>query len=404
MTRRAVITGFGAVTPLGITAEATISAMQAGRCAIGPVDIADGDRLTHPIGAQIKDFDSAAHFSRSEQALYDPAVQFSLVAAAEAMAQAGLSDGVPIPNRAGVALGTGGGGMCTVEDSYRIVFAEGKNRVHPFVVPRLMANAAASHIAIRHGLQGPAFAVTTACASSNHAMAQALGLIRCGAADIVLTGGADAMLIFGVLKAWEGLRVMSPDGCRPFCASRNGMVHGEGAAVFVLESEAHARVRGATPLVELAGAAMTADAADVVMPNQDGAARALAGAFSDAGLCAGELGYINAHGTATAASDRMECAAIRQALGAAADGLAVSSTKSLHGHCMGGTGAIETLAVISALRDGVIPPTANRREADPECDLDIVAGVAREVPVAAALSNAFAFGGLNAVLAFRAIG
>lgn len=400
MTRRAVITGIGAVTPLGLTAEDTIKAMQAGVCAIGSLDIRDADRLTNPIGAQIKGFDPAAHFTRSELALYDPSTQFSLVSAQQAAAQAGLAEAKIDPTRMGVIMGSGGGGISTIEDSYRTVFEEAKNRVHPFTVPKLMANAASSQISMKHGARGPVFTVSSACASSNHAMAQALFLIRSGAADVVLTGGADAMLTFGGLKGWEGLRVMSGDGCRPFCATRNGMVQGEGAAVFVLEAEDHAKARGAEPLVALAGAAMTSDAADIVMPNQEGAARAMVQAVEDAGLAAKDIAYVNAHGTATAANDRIECAALREAFGKAAEEMAISSTKSLHGHCMGGTGAIEALAVISALRDWLIPPTGGWCEPDPACDLDIVTNTARPTAATAALSNAFAFGGLNAVLAF----
>lgn len=403
MTRRVVITGMGAVSALGLTARDTIEGMKEGRCAIGPLDIRDADRLTSPIGAQIRGFDAEKRFSRSEIALYDPATQFALVAAQEAVEQAGLELSEESSLRAGVVMGSGGGGLSTMEDSYRTVFEAGKNRVHPFTVPRLMANAAASQISIRHGLRGPALTVATACASSNHAMAQALGLIRSGMADVVLAGGADAMLIFGGLKGWEGLRVMSPDGCRPFCQSRNGMVQGEGAGVFVLEAADHAAARGATALAELAGAAMSADAGDIVMPNRDGAARAMSAVLADAGLSARDIGYVNAHGTATAANDRIEAAAMRQAFGAAVEGMAVSSTKSMHGHCLGSTGAIEALAVVTALREGVIPPTANLRQLDPECDLDIVANHARQCRVDAALSNAFAFGGMNCVLAFRAI-
>ncbi len=400
--RRVVITGRGTINALGRDVPSTLSAMRAGRSAIGPLEMRDLDRLTIRIGAQVRDHDETAIFDRSELALYDRATQFAILSAREAMAEAGLEIASARAERAGVILGTSGGGLTTQDANFRAVYEAGKNRVHPFVVPRLMANAAASHLSMLHNLKGPAFTVSTACASSNHAIAQAVQIIRAGMADVMLTGGAEAMLCFGGVKAWEGLRVMSTDTCRPFCATRSGMVQGEGAGVFVLEDREHALARGATILGEIAGIAMNADAADIVAPLRDGAARAMAGALRDAGLDPRDIGYINAHGTGTTANDRTECAAIREVLGSAADDVAVSSTKSMHGHCIGATGAIELLACLMALTEGVIAPTANWCAADPECDLDVVPNVAREVPVTACLSNAFAFGGMNAVLALVA--
>ncbi|WP_299650903.1 beta-ketoacyl-[acyl-carrier-protein] synthase family protein [uncultured Jannaschia sp.] len=400
--RRVVITGRGTINALGRDVPSTLAAMRAGRSAIGPLEMRDLDRLTIRIGAQVRDHDEAAIFDRSELALYDRATQFTILSAREAMAEAGLEIASARAERAGVILGTSGGGLTTQDANFRAVYEAGKNRVHPFVVPRLMANAAASHLSMLHNLKGPAFTVSTACASSNHAIAQAVQIIRAGMADVMLTGGAEAMLCFGGVKAWEGLRVMSTDTCRPFCATRSGMVQGEGAGVFVLEDREHALARGATILGEIAGIAMNADAADIVAPSRVGAARAMAGALRDAGLDPRDIGYINAHGTGTTANDRTECAAIREVLGSAADDVAVSSTKSMHGHCIGATGAIELLACLMALTEGVIAPTANWCAADPECDLDVVPNVAREVPVTACLSNAFAFGGMNAVLALVA--
>jgi nodulation protein E len=255
---------------------------------------------------------------------------------------------------------------------------------------------------MRWNLKGPSFSVSTACSSSNHAMGLAFQLIRSGATDVMVTGGSEAMLSFGGIKAWEGLRVMSKDACRPFSANRNGMVQGEGAAVFVFEEYEHARKRGAEILAEVVGFAMTSDAADIVMPSQQGAARAMTGALLDAGLDPSAIGYINAHGTGTAANDKVECAAVANAFGHHADELMISSTKSMHGHLIGGTGAVELLACIMALREGVVAPTIGYEEPDPECALDVVPNTAREAKVDAVLSNAFAFGGLNAVLALRA--
>ncbi|MBU1829258.1 MAG: beta-ketoacyl-[acyl-carrier-protein] synthase family protein, partial [Alphaproteobacteria bacterium] len=259
----------------------------------------------------------------------------------------------------------------------------------------------ASHVSMEWNLRGPTFTVATACASSNHAMGQAFNMIRCGMSTAMITGGSESMLCFGGVKAWEGLRVMSKDACRPFSLNRNGMVQGEGAAVFVFEEMEHAQKRGAEILAEVIGFAMTSDASDIVMPSKQGAARAISGAITDARINKDEIGYINAHGTGTAANDKTECAAVADALGAHADNIMISSTKSMHGHLIGGTGAVELLACIMALKDGIIAPTINYEEPDPECALDVVPNEARDAKVDVALSNAFAFGGLNAVLALR---
>ncbi|MSU90025.1 beta-ketoacyl-ACP synthase II [Rhodobacteraceae bacterium 2CG4] len=401
--KRVVITGQGAVSSLGMSADETLAGMREGRNGIGALEFQDAERLSIPIGGQIKGYDPAARFSRQQITLYDKFTQFALIAAEEAIAQSGLEFTDSLAEQAGVVLGTAGGGLQTQDENYRSVYEEGKNRVHPFVVPRLMNNAAASHVSMTHNLQGPSFTVATACASSNHAMGQAFQLIRSGATRVMLTGGSESMLCFGGIKAWEGLRVLSRDGCRPFSANRNGMVQGEGAGVFVFEEYEHAKARGAQILAEVVGFAMTSDASDIVMPNKLGACRAIRGALRDGGLSTAEVGYINAHGTGTTANDRTECAAVRDVFGADADKLMISSTKSMHGHLIGGTGAVEMLACIMAVREGVVAPTINYEQPDPECDLDVVPNAAREADVSVALSNAFAFGGLNAVLAVRRI-
>jgi nodulation protein E len=271
------------------------------------------------------------------------------------------------------------------------------------VVPKLMHNAAASHLSMTFNLKGPSFTVATACASSNHAMGLAFQMIRSGEAQAMLTGGSEAMLCFGGLKAWEGLRVMSNDACRPFSLNRSGMVQGEGAAVFVFEDYDHARKRGADILAEVTGFAMTSDAADIVMPSKDGAARAMGKALQSARIAPEAVDYINAHGTGTAANDKTECAAIRDTFGPHADKLMISSTKSMHGHLIGGTGAVELLACLMALRDGVVAPTIGYQEPDPDCALDVVPNTARDARVSVCVSNAFAFGGLNAVLVLARI-
>ena len=400
--KRVVITGAGTINALGHNVPQTLEAMREGRCGIGLLDFRDVDRLAIKIGGQVRDFNADSEFNRQQMSLYDRFTQFTLLAAKEAISQSGLIFTGDLAAKSGVVLGTAGGGVSTWDDNYRAVYEEGKNRVHPFVVPKLMNNAAASHVSMEFNLKGPSFTVSTACASSNHAMAQAFAMVRSGMSTAMITGGSESMLCFGGVKAWEGLRVMSKDACRPFSANRNGMVQGEGAAIFVFEEYEHARARGADILAEVSGFAMTSDAADIVMPSKHGAGRAIAGALKDARINPEEVGYINAHGTGTAANDKTECAAVADVFGRYADDLMISSTKSMHGHLIGGTGAVELLAVIMALRDGVIAPTIGYEEPDPECALDVVPNTAREAQVDVALSNAFAFGGLNAVMALRA--
>ena len=399
--QRVVITGQGTVNALGKNVSETLEAFKNGTCGISDLDFRDVDRLSIKIGGQVKGYAPEAEFNRQQNVLYDRFTQFTLLAAKEAVAQSGLTFAGELAAESGVVLGTAGGGVTTWDENYRTVYEEGKNRVHPFVVPKLMNNAAASHVSMTHNLKGPSFTVATACASSNHAMGQAFQFIRSGMAKVMLTGGSESMLCFGGVKAWEGLRVMSKDACRPFSANRNGMVQGEGAGVFVFEEYEHAKARGAEILAEVIGFSMTSDAADIVMPSKKGAARAIAGAMKDAGINPEQVDYINAHGTGTTANDKTECAAVADALGQHANDVMISSTKSMHGHLIGGTGAVELLACIMALREGVIAPTIGYEEPDPECALDIVPNVARQAKADVVLSNAFAFGGLNAVLALK---
>jgi nodulation protein E len=400
---RVVITGAGTINALGGSVPETLQAMREGQLGIGPLQMRDLDRLSVKIGGQIKDFDPETHFDRQKLALYDRVTQLVLLASREAMAQSGLEITEELSETTGVVLGTAAGGMNTWDDNFRSVYEEGKNRVHPFVVPKLMTNAAASHLSMAYNIKGPSLTVSTACASSNHAIGLAFQMVRSGMARAMLAGGGDAMLTFGGIKAWEGLRVMSKTACRPFSANRSGMVQGEGAGVFVLETYEGAKARGAEILAELIGFSMTSDAGDIVMPNQQGAVRAIRGALRDACLDPQDIGYINAHGTGTAANDKTECAAVMEAFGAHAPALMMSSTKSMHGHLIGGTGAVELLACLMALRDGVIAPTIGYEQPDPNCAVDMVPNVARQAKVTAALSNAFAFGGMNAVLALKAI-
>lgn len=402
--KRVVITGQGCVSPLGLTAVATWQAMREGRGGIGPITRIPAAQARMPIAAEIKGFDPLQHFDEKRLQLLDPVVQHALVAAREAVAQSGLDfkDSALAQNTA-VIIGTGAGGETSHDESVRRLYGEGQPRVHPFSIVRSMFSATPSHIGLEFGLKGPAFAVSSACASSNHALAQAWLMLRAGQAEVALAGGTEACLTLGVVKAWEAMRVLADDTCRPFSLNRRGLVLGEGAGIFVLETLEHAQARGAVILAELAGAGLTADATDIVLPDAEGAARAMRAALHQAGLAPAEVDYINAHGTGTPANDATETRAIHAVFGAHARQLSVSSTKAMHGHALGAAGALELVAAIGAVRDGVVPPTVNYLQADPACDLDVVPNTARERMVRAALSNSFAFGGLNAVLVLKRI-
>ncbi|MED5532023.1 MAG: beta-ketoacyl-[acyl-carrier-protein] synthase family protein [Pseudomonadota bacterium] len=398
---RVVITGLGAISSIGLTVEETFTALRESFCGIGSLRFRNAERLSVQIGGQVKNFKPELYFSKQQILLYDKFTQFALIAAHQAISSSGVEITDENANNVGVILGSAGGGIQTQDDNYRQVYEEGKNRVHPLIVPKLMNNAAASHLSIKYNAQGPCYTVASACSSSNHAMGQALNLIRAGSIKIALTGGSESMLCFGGIKAWEGLRIMSKDTCRPFCATRDCMVQGEGAAIFVFEEYEHAKKRRAHIFAEVAGFSMSSDAKDIVNPNSEGASRAISGALADAKLNTVDIDYINGHGTGTIANDRTECTAIKSVFKEQAKNIMISSTKSMHGHLIGGTGALELLSCIMAIKEGIISPTINYKEKDPECDLDIVPNFAREKKVNGALSNSFAFGGLNAVLALK---
>lgn len=400
--RRVAITGMGAICALGHDAGSTWTAMCEGRSGIGPIANIPTELLNVKIAAEVRGFDPAAHFDSKRLPLLDRVSQFALVAAREAVAQSGLDFRAnALGDRTACVIGTGIGGENSHNEQSRRFYGDKNPRVHPLTILRVMANAPACHVGIEFGLRGPAFAVASACASANHAMAQAAEMIKNGKVDFAVTGGSEACITEPTLKAWEAMRVTADDTCRPFCKQRRGMVLGEGAGIYVLEEWEHAKARGADILAEFAGSGMTADAVDMVFPAQATVARAMELALSDAGLAPEGVDYINAHGTGTPANDPTETKAIHLAFGAHADKLAVSSTKSTHGHALGAAGAIELVAAIGALRDGVIPPTANFIDADPECDLDYVPNTPREKSVRAVLSNSFAFGGLNCVVALK---
>jgi nodulation protein E len=402
MNRRVVITGVGAICASGHDARSLWAGMCEGRSAIAPLAGFEDQDMRVKVAAQVRDFDPAQHFDPKKLILLDRVSQFALVAAREAVAQSGLDFAQGnLRQRSACVVGTGTGGEVTNDDCSKRLYGEGNPRLHPLSIVRRMMSAPASQVSIEFGIAGPSFAVSSACASSNHAFAQALALLRAGVADVALAGGSEACLTLGVLRAWEAMRVLADDTCRPFCRQRRGLVLGEGAGMLVLEDFDRARARGAEILAEFAGAGMSADAGDIVLPSDTGAARAITAALKDARLEPADIDYINAHGTATPANDPTETRAIHAAFGAHARHLAVSSTKSVHGHALGAAGALEIVAALGALREGVIPPTANFIDPDPECDLDCVPNTAREMPVRSVLSNAFAFGGLNAVVALK---
>ena len=403
--RRVAITGMGAICALGHDATSTWTAMREGRSGIGPIANIPTELLNVKIAAEVRGFDPAAHFDSKKLPLLDRVSQFALVAAREAVAQSGLEfKASGLGKHTACIVGTGIGGENSHNEQSRRFFGDKNPRLHPLTILRVMANAPACHIGIEFGLTGPSFAVVSACASANHAMSQAFDMVRSGRVAVAVTGGSEACVTETTMKAWEAMRVTADDTCRPFCKQRRGMVLGEGAGIFVLEEWEHAKARGASILAEFAGSGATADAVDMVYPAETTVARAIELALHDAGLDAADVDYINAHGTGTPANDPTESKAIRRVFGAHADRLVVSSTKSMHGHALGAAGAIELVAAIGSLRDGVIPPTANFIDPDPECDLDYVPNAAREKPVRACLSNSFAFGGLNAVVALKRAG
>lgn len=401
MQRRVAVTGIGAISALGHNTHDFWESLEQGRSGIGPLRAVDPALLRFSNAAEVRDFSPGDHFDEKEVSLLDRFAQLGVVAAREAIAQAGIEWTQPLRERTAIVTGSCAGGQNTEDEGFVNLYRNNIPRVNPFTIPRTMENGAASRISLETGVVGPTYTISTACSSSNHAIGQAFWLVRSGIAEMAIAGGSEAFFSLGFLKAWEAMRVVSPDTCRPFSKDRHGLILGEGAAMLVLEPLNAARARGAAILGEIAGFGMSSDAFHITQPSPEGAARAMRAALSDAALAPEAIGYINAHGTATLANDAAETAAIRQVFGAHADRLAVSSTKSMHGHTLGAAGAIEAAATVLALRHGILPPTANFTETDPACDLDVIPNTARRADIEFALSNSFAFGGLNAVLAFR---
>ncbi len=399
---RVVITGVGVFSAAGKSVPEFWETVRDGKSVIGPLTIIPTEDLHIKIGAEIKDFDPKEHFASKQLGLLDRFAQLSLMASRQAVEDSGIDFHTDEGLRTACLIGSGVGGQQTLDESYYRIYAQGRKGVHPFTIPRLMLNAACSHVAMEHGLRGPAFAVASACSSATHAIGQAFHMVRNGMVDMAVTGGTEACIALGTMKGWEAIRVMALDTCRPFTLGRTGMVLGEGAATVVLESLDHAKARGAKIYAELAGFGMSSDAMDITLPDAGGAARAMEGALKDGGLNPDDIDYVNAHGTGTAANDSTETRALRMALGdTAVEKTAVSSSKAVFGHALGGAGALELAVTTLAIQNGVVPPTANFTEPDPECDLDYVPNEPREQRIDAALSNSFAFGGLNAVLAVK---
>jgi nodulation protein E len=401
--RRVAITGMGAISALGKNVAEFSRALAEGRPGIGPIESTDVSQVRFQNGAEVKGYSHAPYFEDRRADFIDRFAQFAVIAAREAIADAGIRWTPELRESAAIVTGSCVGGQSTEDIGFQEVYKLGHNRVHPLTIPKTMANAGASHISMEFGITGPSFTLSTACSSAAHAIGQAFWMVRSGATDLAITGGSEAPFSFGILKAWEAMRVVSTDTCRPFSKDRKGMILGEGGGMLVLEPLEAAQARGARIHAEVVGFGMSADAGHITQPSAEGAARAMRAALRDGHLAPEAIGYINAHGTGTPANDSTETAAIRAVFGAHAGRLAISSTKSMHGHALGASAALECLATALALRDGLLPPTANYREPDPECDLDVIPNVARAARVEYALSNSFAFGGLNAVLALRAV-
>jgi nodulation protein E len=399
--RRVVVTGSGVISPVGQSTAAYWASLKEGTSGIGAPTSVPPELLQKEVVAEVNDFHPLRHFGEREVAALDRVSQFAIVAAREAVAEAGIVFDGGLSERTACIVGTGIGGAHTMDDSYRRLYRENASRVYPLTVPKLMPNAPASQVSMQIGLRGPAFGIVSACSSATHAIGLAFQMVRAGIADAAVTGGSESCITLGTLKGWEALRVMAPDTCRPFSRDRKGLVIGEGAAIVVLETLEGARARGSNILGEIVGFGMSADAEDLTNPDVGGMTRAIAGCMNDAGLTPDDIDYVNAHGTGTLANDQTETAALKAALGERARGVAISSTKSMVGHALGAAGALEFVATIMAIRDGVAPPTMGYLGADPACDLDYVPNAARDMKIDVALSNSFAFGGLNAVLAAR---
>ena len=394
------MTGLGVVSAIGNDRKTFWESLTQGRHGFREITLADTTDLQYRMGAEIQGLELPSFFDSCSRQLLDRFAMLFVLAAREAIADSGLE--AAELRDAAIVTGSSLGGQSTKDELFRALYQEGRRRITPFAVPRTMANAGASHLSMEIGCEGPGFTLSTACASSAHAIGLAFWMISQGVVERAIAGGSEAPFSRGHLKAWDGLRAIAPDVSRPFSLGRKGMVLGEGGGALVLESLESARRRGAHVRSLLVGFGMSSDAGHITKPSARGAARAMTAALEDGGVDRDRVDYINAHGTGTALNDVAECQAIEQVFGALASKLMVSSTKSMHGHALGASGALEAVATVLAIENGVVPPTANFLAPDPECPVDCVPNVAREAETRAALSSSFAFGGLNAVLAFAA--
>lgn len=398
---RVAVTGMGLVCALGNTVEECWDCLSKGESRILP--LLDGGSPPYKFrnGAEARAFRPSHHFSDKDLLVLERFAQFAVVAAREAVSQSGLTFTGELADRTAVVTGSSVGGQFSEEEGYQRLFAENNPRVAPLTIPRTMANAGASRISLEFGIHGPAYTVATACSSSNHALGQAFWMVRSGQVAAAVAGGSEAVFAQGLLRAWEAMRVVSPDVCRPFSLQRRGLSLGEGGGMLVLEDWQHALQRNAPILGEIVGFGMSSDAHHITQPCVDGPAKAMRWALADAHLDPGDIDYINAHGTGTQANDITETDAIRHVFSHHADRLLVSSTKSVHGHTLGAAGAVEAIATLLALRHGLVPPTANYTTPDPACNLDVVPNEPRAANIRTAISNTFAFGGLNATLVMK---
>jgi len=398
--RRVVVTGVGVVSAIGTDQHTFWHSLASGETGIGPLELQD-PRISFRNVAAVRDFDPEQRFGTRMHQQLDRTAQFALAAANEAITDCGLEWTDELRQRTGVVTGCSIGGSITQDQCYERLYALNKKRSQPLAVPNIMPNSGASHVSMQYGFRGASFTMTTACASSGHAIGMALWMIRSGNLDAAIVGGNEALLNRGSLLAWDALRVVSNSTCKPFSAHRPGMILGEGGAMLVLETLDNARTRGAKIYAELAGFAMNADAHHLTAPSLEGPTQAMQAALLDAELAPSDIDYINAHGTGTEGNDINEIRAIKQAFGEHAPKLALSSTKAMHGHTIGAAAAIEAVVTVLAMHNDMLPPTLNTAPIDPECNLDVVPDQARAAEIGAALSNSFAFGGLNAVLAFK---
>ncbi len=400
--RRVVVTGKGVVTPLGTGVDRFWTALKNGECGIRQVQSFSTEELYITIAGEVPDFDPREKLKSKALMLADKYSQYAGCAAQEAVAMSKLE--TPIKDadayRSACIIGSGVGGLTTLEFSYKMLFKENKRATHPLTLLKAIGSSASAHVSIDHGIKGPTFGVVSACSTATHAIGLTYQMIRSGLVDVGVAGAAEASLNWGATRAWQAMRVLSPDGLWPFSKRRNGTVLAEGAGILVLEEYEHAKERGAPIFAELMGFGMTADAADMVNPSIDGASTAMQMALDDAKLAASEIDYVNAHGTATMVNDVNETNAIKRVFGSSANKLSISSTKSMHGHCLGAGGGIEAVAALKAMEEGFVPATLGLNDPDPECDLDYTPNVGKKRAVNYAMSNSFAFGGLNAVLVF----